>query len=339
MKNISILFSAIFVILSINACAPKPKPEFKVGKPYSVEGVKYVPAIPKPDFKEVGLASWYGGSFHNRLTANGELFNKNYLTAAHKTLPLPSVVTVTNIENGKKVNVRVNDRGPFVKGRVIDVSEKAAKELGFYAQGSAKVMVEFNKEESLKALDSVTISLEDRELISNQLSSPADTATSSKKSTESSSNQAEKSEKPKKQEAEEKSSQAQAKSSSNQEGNKKWVSAEEVEETQKPKSLKMAEIISKKSKGEKSEVTYNFEPKNNQKAGLAIQVGAFSSKKKATDLVAKLNDYKNVSIAEAKVNGVDFYRVRVSGFENAESANDALKSLQSTGYKDAFLAK
>ncbi|MDX1950222.1 MAG: septal ring lytic transglycosylase RlpA family protein [Rickettsiales bacterium] len=335
MNKICSLVILVLIANLINACTPKPKPEFKIGKPYSVEGVKYIPAIPKPDFQEVGRASWYGGSFHNRLTANGELFNKNFLTAAHKTLPLPSIVTVTNIENGKKVNVRVNDRGPFVKGRVIDVSEAAAKELGFYAQGSAKVMVEFNREESLKALDSVSISLEDRELISNQLKSQVDTASSSQKSTKSSSSQKEAEEKS---EVKKAASQAQVESSSNQEGNKKWVPAEVVEEKNKPKSIRYAEAL--KQKNPEKEVTYDFNNKKTESIKWrAIQLGAFSSKKKAEELLSKLSDYKNAEIQEAQVNGVMFYRVRVTGFENLATANEALKSLQNSGYKEAFLTK
>lgn len=115
---------------------------YKVGKPYQVGGIWYVPRE-DPDYDVRGVASWYGDQFHLKRTANGETFDKNALSAAHPTLPLPSIVEVTNLENGRKLKVRVNDRGPFVDGRVIDMSHAAARELGFDRQGLAKVRVRY----------------------------------------------------------------------------------------------------------------------------------------------------------------------------------------------------
>jgi len=114
----------------------------KIGKPYLINGVRYVPRH-DPDYEETGIASWYGHGFHGKKTANGEFYNMHGLTAAHRTLPLPSFVSVTNLQNGRKVKVRVNDRGPFKKGRVIDVSSQVAKELRFSEQGTAKVKVKY----------------------------------------------------------------------------------------------------------------------------------------------------------------------------------------------------
>lgn len=115
---------------------------YKVGDPYQVDGRWYVPAE-QPDYDEVGMASWYGDAFHAKATANGELFDMTSLSAAHKTLPLPSIVEVTNLSNGRRVRVRVNDRGPFVDGRIIDLSRAAASELGFAGQGLARVRVRY----------------------------------------------------------------------------------------------------------------------------------------------------------------------------------------------------
>lgn len=125
----------------------QPAKHYKVGQPYVIRGKKY---YPKEDFsyKIVGMASWYGGPDHGKPTANGELFDENLLTAAHKTLQLPSVVKVTNLENGKSVIVRVNDRGPFIGNRVIDLSRRGAEILGFENKGLAKVKVEVLEEES-----------------------------------------------------------------------------------------------------------------------------------------------------------------------------------------------
>lgn len=121
---------------------------YKVGKPYKVNGVWY---FPKEDYSydEVGYASWYGPDFHNKRTANGEVFDMSMLSAAHKTLPLPSVVRVTNLQNGRSLILRVNDRGPFVNDRLLDVSKKAAQLLGFKDQGTTKVRVELLPEESM----------------------------------------------------------------------------------------------------------------------------------------------------------------------------------------------
>lgn len=96
----------------------------------------------EPAFAEDGIASWYGPGFHGRKTASGEVFNQNAMTAAHKELPLGSRVTVTDVETGKSVEVLINDRGPFIDGRVIDLSRGAARELGIIEQGVAEVRVE-----------------------------------------------------------------------------------------------------------------------------------------------------------------------------------------------------
>ena len=104
-------------------------------------------------YLEIGIASWYGKKFHGRLTANGETYNMYYLSAAHKTLPLPTVVRVTNLDNGKRAIVRVNDRGPFHADRVIDLSYKAAIELGFVDKGTAPVVVEAIDEKNYPGVD------------------------------------------------------------------------------------------------------------------------------------------------------------------------------------------
>ena len=118
------------------------KPLRGTEKPYQINGVWYYPRQDK-DYNVVGVGSWYGEQFHNRRTANGEMFDMDTPSAAHKTLPLPSLVEVTNLDNGKKMIVRVNDRGPFVGDRVIDLSKAAAQQLGYYRQGVARVRVKY----------------------------------------------------------------------------------------------------------------------------------------------------------------------------------------------------
>ncbi|WP_448205029.1 septal ring lytic transglycosylase RlpA family protein [Azospirillum sp. sgz302134] len=141
--------------LSLAACASQPSPSsglpksgvYKVGKPYQVGGVWYYPA---EDFayNETGIASWYGPGFHEKVTANGETYDQNELTAAHKTLPMPSLVRVTNLDNGRSVVVRINDRGPYANNRIIDMSRRGAQLLGFEGVGTAKVRVQILAEES-----------------------------------------------------------------------------------------------------------------------------------------------------------------------------------------------
>ena len=118
----------------------KASPVYKIGEPYSVNGNWY---YPKRDltYDETGIASWYGEEFAGRLTANGEIFEPGIVSAAHQTLPMPSIVRVTNLENGRSLVVRINDRGPFVRGRIIDLSREAARLLEFSQQGTAKVRV------------------------------------------------------------------------------------------------------------------------------------------------------------------------------------------------------
>jgi rare lipoprotein A len=114
---------------------------YQVGKPYVVAGRTFTPHE-QPGYDKKGLASWYGEAFHRRMTSNGEYFDMATLTAAHATLPLPSYAKVTNLENGKTVVVRINDRGPFVDTRVLDVSKAAADALGYRKQGTAHVRVQ-----------------------------------------------------------------------------------------------------------------------------------------------------------------------------------------------------
>lgn len=120
---------------------------YKIGLPYTINGITHRPAV---DYRyvETGVASWYGPQFHGRNTANGEIFDMNVVSAAHRTLPLPSLVRVTNLDNGRSIALRVNDRGPFANRRIIDVSRRAAQLLGFFSKGLARVKVEILAAES-----------------------------------------------------------------------------------------------------------------------------------------------------------------------------------------------
>lgn len=137
--------SSLALGLLVAACASSPKSPpraagVKIGKPYVVFGKTYVPAD-EPKYEATGIASWYGPTFHGLSTANGERYDQDGLTAAHKTLPMPSFVEVANLDNGRVLTVRINDRGPFVDGRIIDLSRKSAQLLGVDRPGTARVRV------------------------------------------------------------------------------------------------------------------------------------------------------------------------------------------------------
>ncbi|MGI9422088.1 MAG: septal ring lytic transglycosylase RlpA family protein [Hyphomicrobiaceae bacterium] len=121
---------------------PRGGGRYKLGLPYTINGKRYYPKL-EPNYDRAGIASWYGDLFHGRLTANGEVYDMNRLTAAHPTLPLPSLVKVTNRSNGRQLIVRVNDRGPYAHNRIIDLSRRSAELLGFKRQGTAQVRVQY----------------------------------------------------------------------------------------------------------------------------------------------------------------------------------------------------
>mgnify|MGYP002023735924 CR=1 FL=1 len=137
MKN-RIIFS--FIMISMMSCGPS----IAYGDYINSEGMtrKQIEAIKDHPQVQIGIASYYGKKFHKKLTANGETFNMNRVSAAHKTYPLGTRVKVTNMENGKSIKLTINDRGPYVKGRIIDLSYKAARKIGFVNQGTTKVRID-----------------------------------------------------------------------------------------------------------------------------------------------------------------------------------------------------
>ncbi|MFA4994729.1 MAG: septal ring lytic transglycosylase RlpA family protein [Bdellovibrionales bacterium] len=144
----------------VAGCASRPSGSatsgsyYKVGQPYRINNQWF---YPREDYSydETGIASWYGADFHDKKTANGEIYNKNELTAAHKTLPLPCLARVTNLDNGRSIVVRVNDRGPFSGSRIIDLSQRSAQLLGFEDMGTAKVRVQVLADESKAIADAM----------------------------------------------------------------------------------------------------------------------------------------------------------------------------------------
>src|SRR6266853_2192088 len=159
--DLALLVALGFVLVACSSSGPefgehhhgagyhRGQPSYKVGSAYQINGKWYRPRVDY-GYYETGLASWYGEAFDGKATANGEIFNLNELSAAHKTLPLPSVVEVSNLRNGRSLRLRVNDRGPYVDGRIIDVSRRASQLLGFEASGTTPARVKILKDESIQ---------------------------------------------------------------------------------------------------------------------------------------------------------------------------------------------
>ena len=146
MSRLTKLFLTLAVLLYyIYGCSagtpPPPKRSPGQPKPYKVFGQWYQPLPDSKGFRQRGIASWYGKDFHGKKTSNGEIYDMYAMTAAHKTLPLGTYVRVHNLENNRRVEVRINDRGPFVRGRIIDLSYKAASDIGIVGPGTARVEV------------------------------------------------------------------------------------------------------------------------------------------------------------------------------------------------------
>jgi rare lipoprotein A len=147
-----LIFSLALFIASCSSKVQQNPPSAKYekvsyGKPYVIRGIKYYPMKNVSEFEQTGYASWYGTEEHGSPTATGEIYNMYANTAAHKTLPLGSMVHVKNLENGRETVVRINDRGPFVKGRIIDLSYSGAKKMGIVEKGLAKVKITLLSEE------------------------------------------------------------------------------------------------------------------------------------------------------------------------------------------------
>lgn len=137
----NIALPGLFLVFFMTACQTRPPTLPGHPKPYKVLGRWYQPIPHAKDFRETGIASWYGADFHGKRTANGETYDMHAMSAAHKTLPLGTYVRVFNRQNQKTIDVRINDRGPFVHGRIIDLSYAAAKKLGIVGPGTAPVEI------------------------------------------------------------------------------------------------------------------------------------------------------------------------------------------------------
>ncbi|MGH7090616.1 MAG: septal ring lytic transglycosylase RlpA family protein, partial [Stellaceae bacterium] len=275
----------------------RPHPVYKVGDPYKVDGVWYYPSEDLT-YDQTGIASWYGAEFHGKYTANGDVFNANALTAAHKTLPMPSIVQVTNLDNGRTLKLEINDRGPYVRGRIIDVSRRAAQLLGFEGPGTAKVRVKILAAESIQAkLLALSASGQDR-LVAEAAPLPL-TAVST--------------------------------TTLNDPAGVR-VARDSVRLTVPlaPQSVPEPPRDFEPPPLPQQVVTLPVHP-----TAIYIQVGAFAEAKNAQRLRARLRKLGRVQVSDTRVNGVNLYRVRLGPVPTVEEADRLLDRIVDSGMTEA----
>lgn len=275
------------------------KGNYKVGNPYQIEGIWYYPHVDY-EYEETGIASWYGPNFHGKPTANGEVFDMNELTAAHRTLPLPSLVEVTNLENGRKLKLRVNDRGPFAKGRIIDISRQGAQLLGFKVNGTAKVRVRILAPESrqlaAQAKGDILLTESGSPITVDKLPK-ADVASETLAPP---------------------------------------PGADVAEVTQPTTTTVVAEPL--ESPAAQPLVTTPSQQVIQVPVvdtGIYIQAGAFSQFDNANRVRAVLSQVGDVRISQVLVNGIDLYRVRLGPVANVAEADMLLDQIVGAGYTEA----
>jgi peptidoglycan lytic transglycosylase len=280
-----------------------PTGAYKVGKPYKIGSSWYYPSVDY-EYSETGIASWYGSKFHGRETANGERYDMNELTAAHRTLPMPSFVRVTNLENGRSIALKINDRGPFARGRIVDVSRRAAQLLGFEAQGTARVRVD------IMAPQSRVIAA--RMQGQAQIASVGSPLTVDRLPTVAVDTQ----------------------SLPPPPGGK---AAEESQPNAQLAPLPDAKAIpiAVETQNLPDPVVGMVSSTNIQPTTLYVQAGAYTIYQNAHRVQARLTSIGPVQISSTLVNDRDFFRVRVGPISGIQEADAVLEQVVSAGYNDA----
>lgn len=272
---------------------------YKIGNPYQIDDVWYYPHVDY-EYDETGIASWYGPNFHGKTTANGEIYDMNDLTAAHRTLPLPSLVEVTNLENGRKLRLRINDRGPYAKGRIIDISRQGAQLLGFHTNGTAKVRVRVLAAES------------------RQLAAAA---------------------KGESQLAESDSPITVDKLPITDVNSESLAPLPGTEVAEAPKDVASAAMTEPLGTLPEPVLTTSPQPLITQvpvvNTGIYVQAGAFSQFENANRARAVLSPIGNVQVSQVLIEGVDLFRVRMGPVANVAEADMLLEQMIGVGYPDS----
>lgn len=278
---------------------------YKVGNPYIIEGQEYYPQE-NFNYTETGIASWYGPGFHSKTTANGETYDQNELTAAHRTLQMPSLVRVTNLENGRSVVLRVNDRGPYARGRIIDVSSKAAELLQMKGKGTAKVKVETLPAESRRIAEDARAGKDTR---GYEIALNGNTPTS----------------KPVTLYPDQTAFSVQTVSADDSIAAVKVASVESVP-LDPSRSTPVQGHISSDGRFMPNPVVTQTAP---VKSAIYVQAGAFSDEGNAIRLSKNLSDVGPSRVYPSLVSGQNFYRVRLGPFSSVEEADMALAKVTS----------
>lgn len=317
---------------------------FKVGTPYKIKGKRYTPTETY-EFIQTGMSSWYGPGFHGKLTANGETYNQKDFTAAHRTLQLPSIVRVTNLNNGKSVILRVNDRGPFAHERILDVSEQGAIALGFKNAGITRIRMEVLGDASRKVAEMAKKGIDTKgyEIALNKNPPPSVRSQISRKtpvkySAKSNIKTAEYSLKPtSRQEAITKVSLS---SPSRAQGS--VMTPSKGAPLRKPLSAETDQLDAVLKNAASAQTT----PRNYVTASnvsnlgvgkIYVQAGSFSQESNALTLSNRLSSYGASKVYMTKVNNKPFFRVRLGPYENRNTARDILTALNANGNKNAVI--
>jgi len=275
---------------------------YKIGDPYKVGGDWYYPAE-NEEYDSEGIASWYGPNFHGKPTANGEVFDQNLITAAHPTLPMPIYARVTNLENGRSLVVRINDRGPFVADREIDLSRRSAELLGYINKGTARVRVQYLRRAPLEGdvADVQTVTAGDIFI------APPPQQTSDRDPAAASPTEA---------------VQVASLSPANPGVNTGTLLASDMA----PIADAPDEMVS--SAAQQSALAVPA-------PGTYVQAGAFSSQANAEALKLQLADLGPVNIHPININGTELYRVRVGPIEDPQAVNGLLQQVSGRGHSGA----
>jgi rare lipoprotein A len=272
---------------------------YKIGNPYRAAGQWYTP-VESYSYDETGIASWYGDEFHGKRTANGEVFDKNELTAAHPTLQMPSLIRVTNLENGRSAVLRVNDRGPFARSRLIDVSHRAAEVLGFIGKGTARVRVQVLERESRILADAARKGYPPKTQMAMAFQRVPESQTTTTTT---------------------------------------QVASADTGVTETQKVITTSEIPAPATDVSKADIEelnkelfrkFPVTPTN-----IYVQVGSFANSGNAKTLRQKLSPFGHVDIYPSVVNGKTFNRVRVGPLANVPDADKTLSRIISAGYSQA----
>ena len=280
---------------------------YKVGNPYTVMVQSYTP---REDYGyvETGMASWYGNDFHNQRTATGETEDMRAVTAAHGTLPLPSIVRVTNLENGRSIIARVNDRGPYVKNRIIDLSEKGAELLGYKNKGTTKVKVEVLERKSRAIQENMLSPSNSSATYGNQTIPYSNTQTAMAAAPAAGTAAAKPAAKPAKY---------------------------EISTSQQHQPHKCTSENSQASNATAAVI----EPESAVEVPFFVQVGAFADYDKARQMADNMKRFGNVSIYEAYLSKNGVYRVRLGAYPNRGEAMKILDRVLDYGHSDVTIVE